>query len=412
MKTYHGTVDRLVENFWLTDTMYDEAILLVAQTDTSGAVISAPKAKLLFPAQQVLSVKQYYHANNNGQIVEFAEGEHFIYRDGYIEACGTFETDAATGLATFRCVMPYVTDKQLTGEDTFPGLRSGDTTIPSTDEGLYLPFTEGRQIVQMQLAVTYTHEVGLWTGDTAVFQGDALPKTLKKLENKEPIELFVYGASVFVGANSSCLLQIPPYLKTFPELFAENLSQVYGTQVNLTNRSMGGFTSNEGLHGGVGWWFDQKCEQVGLEELLNTGELATYSPDLVILGFGGNDVTWGIPFDTYRSNMLAMIRILRERNPDCEIILMAVGVANPKAKNQSKQVERFYVRLPEIIAAAGGNGFADVHSWKMQLALLQTGKRYIELSANGVNHPNDFLARICAMYLTTTLVDYDRLPRY
>ena len=410
MKTYQGTVDRLVESFWLTDTMYDESILLVAQTDASGAIISAPAAKLLFPAQQVLSVKQYYHANNNGQIVEFTEGEHFICRDGHIVACGVFETDTATGLATFRCAMPYVTDRQLTGEDTFPGLRSGDTTIPSIDEGLYLPFTEGHQIVQMQLSVTYTHEVGLWAGDAATFQGDALPKTLKKLKNKEPVELFVYGPSTFVGANSSCLLKIPPYLKTFPELFAESLSQFYGTQVNLINRSMGGFTSNEGLNGGVGWWYDQKRAQVGLEELLNTGELAAYSPDLVVLGFGGNDVAWGIPYETYRSNMLSMIRILREKNPACEIILFGAALPNPKAKNQAKQVERFYERFPEIIEAAGGEGLVEVHSWRMHRDLLQANKRYIELSANGVNHPNDFLARICAMYLTTTLIDYDR-PR-
>lgn len=48
----------------------------------------------------------------------------------------------------------------------------------------------------------------------------------------------------------------------------------------------------------------------------------------------------------------------------------------------------------------------------MRLALLQTGKRYIALSVNGVKHPNDFPARICAMYLVTASVDYDRLDAY
>ena len=66
-----GTVDDLVKNFWSESVMTDETVLLVAATDANGNVLSAPQAKLMFDAIEIISVKQYFHENNGGKIKEF-----------------------------------------------------------------------------------------------------------------------------------------------------------------------------------------------------------------------------------------------------------------------------------------------------------------------------------------------------
>lgn len=401
-----GEVDTLVKNFWDTEIMQDESILLVAETDENGSVTAAPKAKLLLPADEILSVKQYYHVNNNG-IVEFEEGKDFVYENGYIVATGSFEKDIITGGNTFKASVPFVTDKQLTGEQSFPGLSNMDTSIPSTDEGLYLPFTESYQIVQMQLSVSYKHAADAWTGTTAEYLGETLSKTVQKLKNKETVELFMFGDSISTGANSSGVLNIEPFLKTFPELVAENLSKYYGAKVNLTNKSVGGFTSDNGLIGGSGWMHGVQVHQPGLAEILSSEEYKDYSPDIALLGFGMNDASLGVSINTYCGNLMDMIEILRERNPDCEIILIGTMLANPKAKNQAKNQAELSSYLPIVAQQAGGEGIAVVDIGKMHKDILDAGKNFTEISANNVNHPNDFITRLYAMNLLSALIDYD-----
>ncbi len=401
-QTEEGTVDDLVKNFWQSETMYDETILLVAETDENGNVISAPKAKLLFDATQIVSVKQYFHENNGGKVVTFEEGTDFVYEDGYLTALGTITDNIITEKKEFSGTMPYVTDKALTGEEAFPGLAPS-TSIPSKETGLYLPFTEGYQIVQMQLSVTYTHDVG-WTGATPSYFGDgALAKMVEKLKGKEKIELFVYGDSISTGANSSSYLNIEPYLDTWPELLSENLARYYGAEVNLTNRSVGGWTSANGVGGGSGYVDGQLIRQAGLSELLST-DLDGYVPDLVLLGFGMNDASMGSPdISAYCNNMISMIETLRAVNPDCEIILIGTMLANPMARDQSKNQAEYTQYLSRVAERYEGVCVVDVGA--IHQSILDAGKCYTEISSNNVNHPNDFMARVYAMTLLSALID-------
>jgi hypothetical protein len=41
----------------------------------------------------------------------------------------------------------------------------------------------------------------------------------------------------------------------------------------------------------------------------------------------------------------------------------------------------------------------------MQQEMLAAGKKYLDMSGNNVNHPNDFLARLYAMNLLTALIE-------
>ena len=65
--------------FWVGDRMYDESVMLVAKTDAAGNVIEAPRAKLLFEAENIESVTWYFHVENGSEIKHFTEGADFIY---------------------------------------------------------------------------------------------------------------------------------------------------------------------------------------------------------------------------------------------------------------------------------------------------------------------------------------------
>ncbi|MBQ2768672.1 MAG: SGNH/GDSL hydrolase family protein [Clostridia bacterium] len=395
-----GTVDTLVENFWETDTMYDETVLMVAETDAAGNVISLPKAKLLFAPEEILSVKQYYHIDND-DVVTFAENVDFTVEDGYIIAKGDIRENMITEKYEFIGSMPYVTDKALTGEGQFPSIPQS-TTIPSTDAGLYLPFTESYQIVQMQLSVTYKHAENVWTGAVPIYHGETLSKTVAKLKAKEEVNVFVYGDSISTGANSSGHLNIRPYLPSFPSLICENLSRYYGATVKLTNKSVGGFTSSQGVNGGLGWVNGVQVALPGLSQIFSE-ELANYSPDLAIIGFGMNDATLGVSINEYCNNIMSMIATIRARNPECDIILVGTMLANPKALNQAKNQTEFSAYLSRVANQYEGVAVVDVGL--LHQDILDAGKHFTEISSNNVNHPNDFMTRVYAMHLLTALIE-------
>lgn len=391
--------------FWVGDTVYDESVLFIAKTDDKGNVIEAPRAKLLFAAEKIKTVTWYFHEDNGSQVKTFTEGVDFVYEDGYLVALGSIVRNDILELDEFVTNMPYVTDKMLTGQQKFPGLTL-QSDIPSKTDGLCLPFTEGYQIVQMQLSVTYEHAEGLWTGAVPEYLGDtAFSKTLAKLQNKEEVNLLVFGDSISTGANSSSVLGISPNLPTWPQLFAEGLSSYYGAAVNLKNTSVGGWTSSNGIGGGTGWVAGVQVQKPGLATQFISGELKDYVPDLAIIGFGMNDATLGLSIDTFCNNIMSMIRTLRQQNPDCEIILLGTMLANPMAKNQSKNQTEYTQYLGRL--AKNYENVAVIDIGAMHQELLDAGKHYTEMSSNNVNHPNDFFARIYAMNLLASLVEFD-----
>ena len=401
-------LNEYAQPFWVGDTMHDESVMLIAKTDAEGNIIEAPRAKLLFKAEKIESVTWYFHVNNGSQIKTFTEGVDFTYENGYIVAKGSIVRNDITEKDEFTTAMPYVTDKMLTGEQQFPGLTL-HSDIPSKTDGLCLPFTEGYQIVQMQLSVTYTHGEGLWTGSVPTYLGNTtLQKTLAKLKNKQEVNVLVFGDSISTGANSSSVLGIAPDLPTWPRMFAEGLASYYGTTVNLKNTSVGGWTSSNGIGGGTGWVAGVQVQKPGLATQFVNGELKGYAPDIAIIGFGMNDATLGLSIDTFCNNIMSMIRTIRNQNADCEIILLGTMLANPMAKNQSKNQTEYTEYLVKLTKNYENVSVIDIGA--MHQDLLDAGKHYTEMSSNNVNHPNDFFARVYAMNLLSALIDFEYVP--
>lgn len=393
--------DKLIKNFWESDTMYDETVILVAPMDDDGNITALPHGKLLFEADEILSVKQYFHADNAGE-KEFAQGTDYTYSNGVITAVGTIEEDLDGKKVSVNTTVPYITERQYLGKDVFPGFATTATGIPSSDGPWEIPYTEGYQIVQLQLSVTYKHSGG-WTKDVPAFQGEKLSNVLTKLQNKEHTEILVFGDSISTGSNSSSVLKIHPSLPAWYALMEAGLEKAYGADIQLTNKSMGGWTSTNAIseNPSPGWVGGQQISQVGLPALLKD-ELKDYSPDLAIIGFGMNDATLGVGLNNYASNIRKVIEAIRERNEKCDIILLGTMLANPQAKNQSKNQTEYSALNLKIAQQYENVACVDVGA--MHQALLDSGKKYMDMTGNNVNHPNDFMARIYCMNLLATLV--------
>ena len=87
-----------------------------------------------------------------------------------------------------------------------------------------------------------------------------------------------------------------------------------------------------------------------------------------------------------------------------EILLVATLVPNPildspKAKfyneqmHQGKELEKF---------VGEGIGMVDIH--RVQLSLMER-KRFVDMTGNNVNHPNDFMVRVYAQVVSAALIE-------
>ncbi|MBC7967516.1 MAG: prolyl oligopeptidase family serine peptidase, partial [Fuerstia sp.] len=128
-------------------------------------------------------------------------------------------------------------------------------------------------------------------------------------------------------------------------------------------------------------------------------DVVAAKPDLVILAFGMNDSS-GRSAEEYKSNTLAMIKAVREAQPQAEFILIATMLGNRDWVTLKHELfPQYRTALQELTEP--GIALADMTSiWTEML----NRKQDWDLTGNGVNHPNDFGHRVYAQVLTTLLV--------
>lgn len=363
--------------FWKTDKIVDESVLLISKDG------EAAEGELLFTPDKIESVVSYnpYAAKT----IVYVEGSDYVVEGKKIKAVSK--------------KMPFMTEEQLSGQDKMSGFDYSQ--IPSTDKGLYLPFTESTGFVEKQIFVTYTH-TKKWDKETPAYVGDKLTNLAKKIENKEKINLFVYGDSISTGANSSGYLNVYPNKPSWPQAIRKGLADQFGTEVELLNKSVGGWTSENAVMSqeSIGWVNGKQISQAGIKVTLE--EMPDYKPDLAVIGFGMNDATMGMSKTTYRAYMQKIVKTIKDRNPNCEFILLGTMLANPKAYNQSKNQISYYDELLKIVE--GDDKIVSVNIGKMHEDLLGSGKKYADMTSNNVNHPNDFMASVYAMNILSLLI--------
>ncbi|MBE7087133.1 MAG: SGNH/GDSL hydrolase family protein [Clostridiales bacterium] len=328
--------------------MHNETLMFVGKDDV---------APLMFDATEIISVRSYDLKTT------YVLGEDYTVVNNCI-------------VLTENTRIPF-----FTLDEYYPSTSSSNAFGCTVSGKPYVYFSESGYIPNKQIVVTYKHN-GDYNYYVPVDQSAEFDTTLKKLENKQSTKILFYGDSITVGCNSSGIIGIAPHAPNWATMVTEFLKDKYGTN-NLTyiNTAVGGKTA--------GW---------GLENV--QANVIDYAPDMVVLGFGMNDV--GLSMADYKATMKQMIDTIRAALPNCEIVLVSTMLPNAESTYYGNQ----YLQEAELQALADaydGVGVAKMTS--MHQSVLQT-KRFYDMTGNNINHTNDFLARLYAMTVLQTLGQY------
>ncbi|MGZ0656345.1 SGNH/GDSL hydrolase family protein [Coraliomargarita sp. W4R53] len=264
--------------------------------------------------------------------------------------------------------------------ELFPAdLKSAKGRAFKSRSGGYLLSPEGTWFQTHQLSIDYTFDRDSWQGPKPAYQPELLPKTLAKIEKGDSLKVMLYGDSISMGANATALAGEPPYQWSWGQLIVDTLQARSQGAVSYINAALGGTTAE---------WGEENAESL----------LVPHRPDLVILAFGMNGSITPAEFGRMTESMMATVR---RSNPDVEFIL--VHAMQPNKDFKPLNLYQSYGAVLEAMQEPGVL-FADV--WSMHGALIES-KRYVDMTANHVNHPNDFLIRVYAQVILSRFVSFD-----
>lgn len=348
---YEYTLERYLEPFWSSKTIYNETLMFVQNQD--GTYDAAP---LLYTPVKIVSVRSF------DLRTEYQEGADYILENGKIR----LTTDSSI--------------KTWGYGEYYPAQAIEGWTFQCTRGG-FIAFGEGRTFINTQIAVTYTHN-GNWKGIIPETQSEKLRTTLTKLKNKEKTMIAFFGDSITTGANSSGAsgINMLPRAPVWPVMIVDRLKEYYGNdQIGYMNGALGGANTAWGT--------------------INYTNVTDSDPDLVIIAFGMNDANLSV--QDYRSQIESIITSIRQKNPAAEIILVSTMLPNKEVTGFYGNQYLFEQPLKEIAAQRSYVAIAPVTT--MHTTLLES-KRYYDMTGNNVNHPNDFLARMYAQTILKVMI--------
>lgn len=341
--------EALLEPVWAGKRMIAETILPIGRDGAS--------ANLLFVPKKVLRVTGYSWGDS------FEEGK-------------DFELHGRKLLLPAGSRIPALTNEQI--HPTVP--KSPPGTMPAIGGGL-LAYSEAPFFTGTQLLVSYEHE-SVWDGPLP--QGGELfiPRSLSLLKEGKPFKLAILGDSISVGANASGFLGQAPFMPRWSQLVSMALNKKFRSRIDIFNPSLGGMNSD---------WGARMAESL----------VAAEKPDLTIIAFGMNDAGHGIPAERFITNLKAMMASVRRENPSAEFVLVMPFQPNSEWRKPDLMLEYL-----SAIQGVREEGVAVIDIWSLHGYLLQH-KSYWDMTGNGVNHPNDFIARLYAQCLLQLLGYYD-----
>ncbi len=327
-----GDLAQWMKPIWKGSNVLDESVLLLSSNGKT------PTGKLLFAPTKVRSVESPEH----GQV--FLEGKDFVVKGNEIQA--------------------------ISGS---PILTMKDSEFVKGE----FPWTNlaGRHVF-----VTYDHS-DEWRGPVPEPQALRLPETARRLKSKKRVVIVALGDSITLGINVSSFRNVPPYMPTWVDLFANEIGRLnQNPNVKLYNVGLGGETSE--------WGKEMASDAV-----------ASLNPNLVLIAFGMNDF-WSIPPATFRQNIEATMATVRGRSPKAEFILISSIRFDPNYTHEATYVNNFFGYQSELKALAG-HGVALLDMTELSGGLYQA-KSAADLETDPM-HPDDFLARLYAQGLVAVL---------
>lgn len=348
-------LDLYLTPYWKGNIIYHESLMFIE--DEHGSYSS----KLMFEPDEIISVQ------NSHLTREFTLGVDYTVEKG------TFTLTKDSNIPSIY-------------RDVYYPKVAGSNTLRLIDDSGNLLLMGGSFFHDKQISVTYTHKDHLKT--VPPYQGDNLPRTIQKLQNKQDLKMVFFGDSITAGGDSSALSKVAPMAPIWPDMFKMGLEKAYHTKIESYNTAVGGMVSE---------WGKQNAEE----------KVAQYNPDIVVLAFGMNDGSWNVSPAQFSDNIQSIMQTVRAKNPSCEFILVSSILPSKEPKfDAGNPVYGNQALYPDVLHNLAGSGTVVADVTAVYKEILQH-KRFSDMTGNNVNHPNDFLARLYAQVLmATTVKDY------
>jgi lysophospholipase L1-like esterase len=343
------------EPFWISATMRDESLFFISE---HGSEASAP---LLFRPERILSLR-----SSAGEVV---------YDDGR-----DYRIDKASG----QIWRPAGSRMPVTISDELYSSKDPDGSgfmHRRGDARSFLMVAEGDTFHRRQVLASYTHGPGSWNLCVPRFAGTQMPRTSRRLARGEPLTVCLTGDSISEGYNASGFIGVPPFQPSYGSLVIGALEEAYRSQIVFHNFATAGWSAADGL--------------------ADAGRIGAAEPDLVIVAYGMNDSGYEEPRD-FAANIEGLMTEVRRTSSDSEFVLVSPMLPNPEW--HYPLMERF-TRYRDALARMCGDGVVLADVTTLWTEVLQR-KRPLDLSGNGINHPNDFGHRLYAQAILALLIEW------
>jgi acyl-CoA thioesterase-1 len=178
--------------FWQGENVEGESVLFIKNPATGEAT-----ASLLFPVRKVLAVR------NSAGDVTYEEGRDYKWK-----------TDSREIVLPAGSRIVSRTPHQLRRP-----AGSQKYKLTHRDGNGEIFFGARLEYADMQTCITYEHAPDLWNSPVPNFDAKALPRSVHKLLNKQPLSIVLLGDSISAGYNSSKLGEAAPFQPAYPELY-------------------------------------------------------------------------------------------------------------------------------------------------------------------------------------------------
>lgn len=352
-----------VTPFYTGNVIYNESVLLIKGDDGKAV------GKLQFKPVRILSVRDYT-----------LKHEYDL---------SLFNVSDRTLTVNDPDRVTYLTEKNLQGLEMPEGFYLKNSVKNTLTDCVLMAgavYTESPFYYGKQIYVSYVYDTkDLNTSLYATYKTSVLPKTQAKLAFGDSLKICATGDSVMEGCSSSKKFNHEPFMDNFMTLTVQELKRAYNNEnITLSNQAVGGMAS--------GW---------GAEDA-QTLKLANEHPDLLYIHFGINDLGSQNSAESYYINIKKIIDDVHGVTPDCEVVLIKAFNANPDIYDQAG-FERYWAKLDQLASENANVYTLDMFS--QSLALI-AAKDYYSVTGNGINHVNDFSARLYAMNMIAQLVKY------
>ena len=362
----HYDLMRYMEPLWSGNVVTNEPVMILK--NETGSV---DPLKLLYPIDHIISVRNY------GLNRVFVAGEDYDVVDKklVIYDSGSIYRDIALNYNEY-----YFPEYDPTSGSMARATNGGGLLSTEASYGI-------GGLCDFQIAVTYTHEAASVL-DVPETKKDKLSHTLSKLNNSMPLNLTVLGDSISAGWSASGYqyANIDPHSPPYANMFKDFLQMKFpDSSINLTNLSVGGKTAEWGA------------------ESTQIANVLASNPDLVIVAFGMNDgISGGYTVESYQYQINQIIDEIHNSSPQTEFIIVSTMIPNAEVYGILRNQYNYLAALQVIETERNYVSLADMSTESLKM-LFQ--KRFMDISANNKNHPNDFVHRLYAQVLAKTLLE-------